>query len=229
MFMDIYQSFKTLYREIAERKTAFFIVFFFVVLISYAILFVIDFIPEPVAETETTEKTAVAIVEPELVPREEVVEPVVEDVVVDPLPVSIYFDTLDKEVPVLNPASRSIVDLDEALLSGAVRHPDSATFSEDGNIFILAHSSYLPNVLNKNFQAFNGIQSLTWGDTIRLESGDTEYVYRVQKVYEAKASEVFVPDTPGEAKLTLATCNSFGSKDDRYMVEADLVSSRTIQ
>lgn len=226
--MDIYQSFKTLYREIAERKIAFFVVFFFVIFISYAILFIVDFIPEPVEEAES-EDAAVAVVVPELLEQEQVIEPVIEEVVTDPLPVSIYFDTLDREVAVLNPASRSIADLDEALLSGAVRHPDSATFSEDGNIFILAHSSYLPNVLNKNFQAFNGIQALTWGDTIRLESGDTEYVYRVQKVYEAKASEVFVPDTPGEAKLTLATCNSFGSKDDRYMVEADLVSSRKIQ
>ncbi|MEZ4200358.1 MAG: hypothetical protein R3B69_02055 [Candidatus Paceibacterota bacterium] len=53
---------------------------------------------------------------------------------------------LGRTVPVLNPASRSVAVLDEALLSGVVRHPDSADFSEPGNILILGHSSYLPNV-----------------------------------------------------------------------------------
>lgn len=186
------------------------------VAITYGILFAIDFIPEPIEVTpEVQSSTAVQVENAQVA----MIAPVVQA----SKPVKIIFDTLDKEVVVLNPASRDIPALDEALLSGAVRHPDSADFTEPGNIFILAHSSYLPNVLNKNFQAFNGIQKLTWGDTIRIQSADTEYVYRVDKVYEAKASEVFVPETPGEAKLTLATCNSFGSKDDRYMVEAVLV------
>jgi len=216
-------SFDSFLKLLIERKVAFLVTFFCVVTVSYALLYIIDFIPEPIEIEESQEvvaEEAVVVTKP--------AEPIAEMTQVDPLPISIYFDALDKEVTVLNPKSREIADLDTALLSGAVRHPDSADFSEDGNIFILAHSSYLPNVLNKNFQAFNGIQQLTWGDTIRVQSADTEYIYRVQKVYEAKAAEVFVPDTPGEAKLTLATCNSFGSKDDRYMVEAELVSSKKL-
>lgn len=218
-------SFDSFLKLLIERKVAFLVTFFCVVTVSYALLYIIDFIPEPIETEESQEvvaEEAVVVTKP--------AEPIAEaiKVKVDPLPISIYFDALDKKVAVLNPKSREIADLDTALLSGAVRHPDSADFSEDGNIFILAHSSYLPNVLNKNFQAFNGIQQLTWGDTIRVQSADTEYIYRVQKVYEAKAAEVFVPDTPGEAKLTLATCNSFGSKDDRYMVEAELVSSKKL-
>ena len=220
-------SFSELYRQVYMRKIAFFAVFFVVILLSYAILFIIDFIPEPMEEViqiesgEQYEETAVIM-------EVEEVQEVLPITVVSALPVKIFFETLDKEVVVLNPQSREIADLDEALLSGAVRHPDSADFSDDGNIFILAHSSYLPNVFNKNFQAFNGIQDLTWGDKIRLQSGDMEYVYRVDTAYQAKAAEVFVPETPGEAKLTLATCNSFGSKDDRFMVEATLVGSYKI-
>jgi LPXTG-site transpeptidase (sortase) family protein len=95
-------------------------------------------------------------------------------------------------------------------------------------MFILAHSSYLPTVFNKNFQAFNGIQDLVWGDTIRVRSVDAEYIYSVQKVYQAKASEVAVPATPGKAQLTLATCNSFGSKDDRFVVEATLIETKKL-
>ena len=147
----------------------------------------------------------------------------------DALPVSITFESLgNRTVPVRNPASRTIAALDNALLSGAVRHPDSADLKNTGNIFILGHSSYLPNVLNKNFQAFNGLQNMTWGDVIRVRSADTEYVYQVDRVYKAKASEVSVPVNTGKAKLTLATCNSFASKDDRFIVEASLVSTRAL-
>jgi LPXTG-site transpeptidase (sortase) family protein len=109
-----------------------------------------------------------------------------------------------------------------------VRHPDSADFKNVGNIFILGHSSYLPNVVNKSFQAFNGIQKMTWGDKIRLQSADTEYIYRVEKVYKTKASDAVVPPTPGKARLTLATCNSFGSKDDRFVVEAVLIDTKPL-
>lgn len=136
------------------------------------------------------------------------------------LPLSLSIEKLEKTVTVLNPTSRSIADLDAALLDGVVRHPDSATLSQEGNVFILGHSSYLPNVFNKNFQAFNGIQNLAWGDTITVTSADMVYTYRVEKVYRARAQDVTVPIAGTGNRLTLATCNSFGSVDDRYIVEA---------
>jgi LPXTG-site transpeptidase (sortase) family protein len=136
------------------------------------------------------------------------------------LPVRITIDKIGKTIPVLNPTSRSIADLDAALLEGVVRHPDSATLSQEGNIFILGHSSYLPNVFNRNFQAFNGIQNLEWGDVIRLHTAEYVYEYRVERVYRARAQDVTVPISGTGNMLTLATCNSFGSVDDRYIVEA---------
>jgi len=234
-------SFEELYRQVRLRKVPFFVAFAVIVTLTYSFLYILDFIPEPITEEVTEE----AVEETEIISESEAVSEISEPVssvvpvkieISEPavvsgsakLPRSIYIDALDKEIKVLNPDSRVIADLDEALLSGVVRHPDSADFSEDGNVFILGHSSYLPNVFNKNFQAFNGIQNLAWGDTIRVNTDDTEYIYRVQEVYKAKASAVFVPNTPGEARLTLATCNSFGSKDDRFMVEAVLVDTKTL-
>lgn len=215
------ESFGELYHQIKLRWVAFLLVFGIIVVVTYAFLYIIDFIPEPIEETETIElsevvEAAAAEVAPAITtPR-------------DPLPQSIVIDKLNRTVPVLNPTSSDIAVLDEALLSGAVRHPESADYSADGNVFILAHSSYLPNVFNKNFQAFNGIQDLVWGDKLRVQTGDTEYIYRVEEVYKANAREVFVPFTPGEARLTLATCNSFGSKEDRFIVEAVLVDTRAL-
>ena len=217
------KSFDELYDLLRARKVPFFMVFFMVVFFTYAILYALDFYPELVMpEQKEAEKATVVEEVEELEVIEEIIEP--EPVVLNPLPEVIIFDSLDKTVPVLNPESRDITTLDNALLSGAVRHPDSADYSEDGNVFILAHSSYLPNVLNKHFQAFNGIQNMTWGDKVRVQTADTEYVYRVEKVYQA-TTDVVVPHTPGEARLTLATCNSFGSKDDRYILEAVLIDT----
>lgn len=220
--MKTANSFNELYAQLKLRKVPFLVTFFVVVTLTYAVLYAIDFIPEAPAESaEDSVVTSEVVPEPEEAP--------VEAPVAYPLPTKIIFDSLDnREVVVLNPASREIAELDEALLEGAVRHPDSADFDNEGNIFILGHSSYLPNVLNRNFQAFNGIEKLTWGDRIRLQSEDTEYIYRVEKVFEAAASDVVVPFTPGEARLTLATCNSFGSKDDRFIVEAVLVGTQPI-
>jgi LPXTG-site transpeptidase (sortase) family protein len=251
--MDTPSRREQLYQSIAANYVPFLAVFFVVVFWSYAFLYVIDFIPESpqevaeaTGETEATSGVFSSIsgwvsALPSPVPNDglrpatvaapadnltRVVIPETEPAVVnDPYPNRIIIDALNKEIPVLNPQSRAVADLDAALLNGVVRHPDSADFSEEGNMLILGHSSYLPNVLNRHFQAFNGIQELTWGDLIRVQSGETEYVYRVDRVYEALASEVVVEPRWGTPMLTLATCDSFGSKDDRFIVEASLVSS----
>lgn len=210
-------------QAVSARPVSFFITFFITVFITYAILYIVDFYPEPKSEDVTA--GSVSEEKEEIIETEDEIVEIEDKITAElaPVPLFITIEKLDKTIPVSNPESRLVSDLDNALLSGAVRHPDSADFAKHGNIFILGHSSYLPNVMNKNFQAFNGIQDLSWGHHIFLDSADTRYVYRVQKVYEAKASDVVVPFTPGESRLTLATCNSFASKDDRFVVEAVLV------
>lgn len=214
--------FNEAYVSVRRHALAFLAIFFGVVFVTYFVLFTVDFIPEPVM-TEGVEETEVL---PEV--EETELEPVAAVVPTAALPTTITLDRLNRTVTVLNPETSDITTLDAALLKGVVHHPDSADFDNTGNIFILGHSSHLPNVFNKNFQAFNGLETMTWGDKIHVASADTEYTYRVEKVYEAKASEVVVPHTPGEARLTLATCDNFGSKDDRFIVEAVLVSQTTL-
>ena len=201
-----------------EERVTFFLVCVGVVALTYAVLFLVDFLPEKPGTEAAQQREATS--------TEEVAQEA--RVVANPLPVTIIFDSLNREVSVLNPESDSVEALDAALLSGVIRHPDSADFKNEGTIFLLGHSSYLPNVRNKNFQAFNGIQKLEWGDTIRLRSKDTEYVYRVERVYEAKASNAEVPLQFEEPTLVLATCNSFGTKDDRFIVESKLVETRPV-
>ncbi|OIP77892.1 MAG: hypothetical protein AUK16_01025 [Parcubacteria group bacterium CG2_30_44_11] len=227
LIMKTPTTFDELYQQLRVRLVPFLVTFFVVIFATYLVLYAIDFIPETPEEDGSEEviEESPVIVTPLVIPKVPVaIKPTGDKA----LPFKITLPRLDQTITVLNPTSRNIADLDAALLKGVVRHPDSADFSVDGNIFILGHSSHLPNVFNRNFQAFNGLETMTWGDKIYLDSVDTQYVYRVEKVYEAKASEVLVPETPGEARLTLATCNNFGSKDDRYIVEAVLIETKTL-
>lgn len=250
------QQLYTAFMKIWERKWPFLLVFFVVVTLTYGVLYAMDIYPEPPSEATDTSPTE-QLVSADAVSDDAVRDTPTSTTTSAPAPavtrnnadvarssdtaaapdavaataaepLEIEFSTLGRTVPVKNPTSRAIADLDAALLEGAVRHPDSADFAEPGNMFILGHSSYLPNVINQNFQAFNGIQKLEWGDTIILRSAEREYRYRVDRVYEALASEVIVPNSRGKAKLTLATCDSFGSKDDRYIVEATLIESTAL-
>ena len=217
-----------MYRDVMDRKYAFLVVFFGVVLMSYAFLYAIDFYPQaPKAAAHdaatTTAETAPVPATSQPQNMFQVTKPTV-----DQYPTKIIFDSLNKTVSVLNPTSTDSTILDDALLQGAVRYPTSANLADPGNMLIFGHSSYLPNVINKHYQTFNGIQNLTWGDTIRVQTSDMEYVYRVDRVYKAKAADVVVPPSTGIAKLTLATCNVFESKQDRFVVEASLVSSHAL-
>jgi LPXTG-site transpeptidase (sortase) family protein len=228
----------TFLQHIWENKVTFFGTFFIIFSLTYIVMVAIDFLPEEPAQSDV-EADEVSEAVPEnvirtnqeqesLVPEEEIsdIEPVLQERA--ELPQSISIKKLDKTIVVLNPQSRNIADLDTALLDGVVRHPDSATLTQEGNVFILGHSSYLPNVFNKNFQAFNGIQNLEWGDIIEVTSADTVYEYRVEKVYRARAQDVTVPIADTGSMLTLATCNSFGSVDDRYIVEAKQTGKRAL-
>lgn len=203
--------------------------FFFVFTGSFAFLYAVDFYPEPVKTVAESPKLPLPAVAPVVATATApVVTAKASSIGADTLPLSMTIAALDRTVKVLNPSSNSVSALDTALLEGVIRHPDSATFGEEGNMFILGHSSYLPTVHNLNFQALNGIQNLKWGDTIKLSSNDTEYTYKVEKNYKAKASGFTVPVAGKGKTLTLVTCNSFGSTEDRYVIEATLISTKTL-
>ncbi|MBP6924425.1 MAG: sortase [Candidatus Pacebacteria bacterium] len=216
-----------LIQRVGEKKYSFFGVFFLIFLFSYLILVAVDFVPEPKQKQEIKQEIEESPAQIEQMAHDDFSYPM--DTTHTPLmPESIYIKKLNRTVSVLNPSSRTVADLDTALLSGVVRHPDSADLAQDGNVFILGHSSYLPNVLNKNFQAFNGIQDLAWGDTIEVTSDGYLHLYEVEKVYKASASDTTVPISGTGPRLTLATCNSFGSTDDRFIVEAKRVDVRPL-
>lgn len=249
-------SIDAIYDTVYTSRGHFLAVFTVSLLVTYGFFYAIDFLPEPPEDGATTRVASAEEVDREQTFTDEVdeisatndadssEEVILSDSFVDTvaatesssepepvtavLPVRMNIDALDREIPILNPTSRAIDDLDAALKRGAVRHPDAADLQREGNIFVLGHSSRLPNVINRNYQVFNGIENLEWGDVIRVYSEDTEYIYRVDRVYEAKASALTIPIAGTGPRLTLVTCDTLGAIEDRFVVEAELQSSRPL-
>ncbi len=141
------------------------------------------------------------------------------------LPVKVAVPKIGLSQKVANPSTTNVEALDNYLLTGTVRYPTSATLGQQGNVVIFGHSSYLPIVHNQEFKAFNGIQNLKSGDQIIVYSADRQYVYSVSSVQQMSATSDAIPLTTTGYTLTLATCDSFGQKTDRFVVTATLVGS----
>jgi LPXTG-site transpeptidase (sortase) family protein len=209
-------------RRAYARKWAFLGLAFLAFLITLLALARLDLLPDASrAQADTTSTQPVVSMT-----VASTSEPVASVPVAAELPVKITIPSINLSAMIANPSSTDIDVLDTALLRGAVRYPTSAKLGEAGNVILFGHSSYLPIVHNQAYKTFNGIQNLAEGDRITVSSGDIAYVYGVVSVVkENVASEAGIALTTTGHTLTLATCNSFGVKGDRFVVTAELVES----
>ena len=204
-----------------EHKWRFLFLFLGVFFVTFSFLSAVGFVPEYIEDPVVSVDSTTAVVEA----SEHIEEVVSVPSNMSPDPLHITIASVGIDVNVENPQSRDIKILDAALNDGAVHYPGTGSLTEDANIFIFGHSSFLPNVINKNYQAFNGLKKLEGGEEIFVDSLDTRYVYKVTSVELAEAQEIQVDLSRGVRKLTLSTCNSFGAESERYIVEADFVGS----
>jgi LPXTG-site transpeptidase (sortase) family protein len=195
-------------QDVARNKWTFSSVFFIVFVASVGTLAHFELLPE--APSPLVEQV------PE---KKEIATPISES------PIQLEIPVLNRSVQIANPTSIRIADLDAELLSGAVRYPTSAKLGEEGNVVLFGHSSYLPVVGNDAYRTFNGIQKLVVGDEVRVSSEGRVYVYRVRSVEEKSAKDDGILLAVSGKVLTLATCDSFGEKSDRFVVTADFVES----
>ncbi len=193
-----------------KQKIAFTAVALLVFGVSVASLAMLDLLPErkevPVVTATKTEAVTTVVQSPEL-------------------PERIEIPSIKLKVNVANPNSTDVATLDAALHTGAVRYPLSAKLGEDGNVIAFGHSSYLPVVNNPAYKAFNEIQKLKVGERIMVVGTDNTFVYVVETVNSANAGTDAIPLTVTGKMLTLATCDSFGTKSDRFVVTASFVES----
>lgn len=142
-------------------------------------------------------------------------------------PIFMSIPKIGLEKDIQNPTSTDSKVLDEELKKGPVRYPVSKMLNEDGNVLIFGHSAYVP--VNDDFlRTFNGIQDLTYGDEIILQSENMEYVYQVESVEAVTASEAEINLSTNKPTLTLSTCNAFGGHSARYVVKARLIDKYSL-
>lgn len=144
------------------------------------------------------------------------------------MPVHLTVPSVGINTVVLNPEDTSNAVLDRSLLSGAVRYPGSGLPGQVGNMLIFGHSSYLPVVKNKAFQAFNELGTLRVGDTVTVQTGTEVYTYDVVEVRLTRAEDAVVSFAAEQPTLTLATCNTFGTKQERWVVRAVQTTVRSL-
>ncbi|MDB4992319.1 MAG: Peptidase sortase-like protein [Parcubacteria group bacterium] len=195
------------------QKWAFLGLFVFVLFISTSAAAIFDVLPDP-AKTVADETSAPLVLAP------------VTAVATPELPTKIEIPAISLSQKIANPNTTDVQLLDNALLAGPVRYPTSAELGVNGNVIIFGHSSYLPIVNNQAFKAFDGIQKLKQGDRITVTGATHVFVYSVETVEKkSAATDDSIPLSVEGSKLTLATCNSFGTHSDRFVVTATLVET----
>ena len=155
-------------------------------------------------------------------------EPTIPEVPSNPVPIRVVVESVDLDVAIESPLSTDIAVLDEALLHGAVHYPGSGTLNDDKNMFLFGHSSFLPVVRNQNFKAFNGLRDVEEGAYIHVYSSTHVHLYRVTSKALKNASDAVVELEAAAKKLTMTTCNSFGAKSDRWVVEAEFIGMQVL-
>jgi LPXTG-site transpeptidase (sortase) family protein len=119
-----------------------------------------------------------------------------------------------------NPNTRDVNALDQYLTNGAVHYPGSGTV-EQGNMFVFGHSTGFQVVQNQAYKTFNGIEKLVDGDEITVEADGKIYIYKVSSVELFSEDDALITFDNTKRRLTLSTCNTFGAKQERWVVEAE--------
>ncbi len=193
----------------------------------------IGFVPYYIDGSEPSPRRAALALNdlPEL--GEEVAAPVVQNAPVQPAvasasaekPSRLRIPAIGLNLPVSNPTTRDIDELDATLKSGPARYVDSALLGEKGNVLIFGHSSHLPVVHNQMYKAFNKIPELKVGESITIEGTNTVYEYIVMSVKKVDANDGVIDLSKVGNKLTIVTCDTLTGKSARYVLEAEFVGS----
>lgn len=138
-------------------------------------------------------------------------------------PTRLVIASIGVDTKVSNPKSTSAEVLDTALTKSAVRYPGSG-LPGVGNMFIFGHSTGFSVVQNQAYKVFNKIKTAKVGATVNVYSKSATYEYKVTSVKLVDKSKALVEFDTAKNMLTLSTCDSFGRDQDRYVLEADLVS-----
>jgi LPXTG-site transpeptidase (sortase) family protein len=217
---DIIKKMKKSFKNNNKTDYVVFILWFVVIFaLSFSLLFTLGLVPSELSEdggnsflsnlrTKTIENVSNLDGEIKNTPREKGEEPL-----------RVYIPKIGTDVTISNPKTTDVVVLDEYLKKGVVRYDGSGLLG-DGNMLLFGHSSSLAQVVNKAYKAFNGFPKLVKGDLVYIDSENFRYVYKVETVKTVDSTTALVEFSSDKNMVTLSTCNTFGKKQERNIVEA---------
>lgn len=184
-------------------------------IITYTLLLIMGFAPKQFESTESDNIKNIFQVE----------QGGIKDVSVIPvdtnlIPSKIEIPKIGVSSNIQIPQSVDVATLDTALAKGATYYPGSGTLQR-GNLFLFGHSTNWKVVNNQAYKTFNDLDKLVKGDSVELMSNNKKYVYRVTSVRHAVDDDILVDFSKGNRMLTISTCDTFGQKQDRWVVEAE--------
>lgn len=141
-------------------------------------------------------------------------------------PTRLIISSVGIDLPVQNPSTTDVNTLDNLLKNGPAHYINSADLGQAGNLIIFAHSSHLPIVVNKMFQAFNKVPDLNKGDSITIVGSDGKnYLYSVVSVVKADVNSGTTIDTSPThgTNLTLVTCDTLTGVSARFVLTATFI------
>lgn len=199
-------------------------------LVTFTILYIFGLIPNELKETTGTPNVLSQLEQDSLqdVSGGDVNNPAPLNVTNAESPLRIAASEISLDYQVVNPSTTNNVVLDAGLQQGPVHYPGSGA-PGIGNMFIFGHSTGYKVVNNKAYQVFDNIHTLQNGDDIDIYTKTSVYHYSVTSVNLEKDSDAYVDFSVKQNMLTLSTCNSFGAKEDRYVVQANYMGSEPIQ
>lgn len=112
---------------------------------------------------------------------------------------------------------------EESLDRGAEwRNPENGNPETGGNFIIAAHRfSIQPTPMGTVEKSpFYNINELVLGDKIIVDYLGTRYAYEIDKIFDAKPSQVEIEETSDAPMLTLYSCELGGSEAGRVVVTA---------
>jgi LPXTG-site transpeptidase (sortase) family protein len=183
--------------------------------ISFTVLYLLNFVPNELKDQDISVEPS-AVVATTTINKKQY-----------ELPLRISIEKIGVNSVIQNPNTTNIYALDELLLKGVVRYPGSGVPAE-GNMFLFGHSTGLKVVKNQAFKAFNNLKNLVAGDVISVYTEKNVYLYVVNNVKLVDSNNALVDFSVKKTMLTLSTCNTFGQKEERYVVEADYFESKPI-
>ncbi len=198
---------------IYQHKFVFGLFFVFIFSVSFAVLYMVGLVPDELQFTDSTTTSELRPWETATVPEEK-----------GELPTRIVIAKIGVNATVENPSTTNAAVLDESLTRGAVRYPGSGLLGK-GNMFLFGHSTGLQVVHNQAYKTFNNLKTLLPGEEIEVYSATKKYIYTVRTVTLVDSNEAWVDLSTKENMLTLSTCNTFGKKEERHVVQADFVRS----